>query len=122
MSGVGPKPSSTANVPDVTHLTLRSLDRILILDVFDVDAGTIHVPSLPLPNVTTAVLLLSLQLDVTLRLLLRRVPRSGFVIDAPCAGSRGSSVDVREKRAGFTRAYWLLVGWNNDTSWRVHQR
>lgn len=40
-------------------------------------------------------LLHSYLLDATLRLL-RRVPRGGFVIDAPCAGPRGSSVDVRE--------------------------
>jgi hypothetical protein len=53
MSGVGPKHSSRVNLPDVTHLTLLSLDRTLVLDVFDVDAGTIHVPLLPLPNVTT---------------------------------------------------------------------
>jgi hypothetical protein len=45
MSGVGPKHSGQA---DLTLLTLLSLDRILILDVFGVDAGTIHVPFSPL--------------------------------------------------------------------------
>jgi hypothetical protein len=64
---------------------LLSLDRIAILYVFDVDAGTIHVP-FRCADVATTVLL-SLQLDATLRLL-RRVPKGGFVIDAPCVGSR----------------------------------
>jgi hypothetical protein len=61
MSGVGPKHSSQANLPDVTHLTLLSLDRILILDVFDVDAGAIHVPFLILPLAMLLQFLLSLQ-------------------------------------------------------------
>jgi hypothetical protein len=64
---------------------LLSLDRIAILYVFDVDAGTVHVPSRCADVATTV--LLSLQLDATLRLL-RRVPKGGFVIDAPCVGSR----------------------------------
>jgi hypothetical protein len=64
---------------------LLSLDRIAIPFVFDVDAGTIHVP-FRCADVATTVLL-SLQLDATLRLL-RRVPKGGFVIDAPCVGSR----------------------------------
>jgi hypothetical protein len=67
---------------------LLSLDRIAILYVFDVDAGTIHVPFRCADVATTrATVLLSLQLDATLRLL-RRVPKGGFVIDAPCVGSR----------------------------------